>query len=166
MTSNNHFLGTPTSLVIAYLGHLIHFTYDPSANLLMLQMVPDVQCHYAFCAQVMSSAPCPPCPMPYYTQALQAYMACAPSSASAPFANSLTPTDLPNPPKFITTTNLTNMQHDLLQAHHHFGHAGFCNIQNWAPSIRVPGDSGYPDFFLEHFCLGFCIGTRFFVLSV
>jgi len=69
-TTNNHYLGTPTGLVIAYSSHLIHFPYDPLTNLPMLQTIPVVQHYYAFFTQTNLSAPHPLCPMPYYAQAL------------------------------------------------------------------------------------------------
>jgi len=120
VAANNHYLGTPTRLVIAYSGHLIHFPYDPSTNLTMLQTIPGVQCYYAFCAQVTSSTPCPPCPTLYYAQALWAYTACMHSSANILTNNLLTPNNPLDPPEFIATANLIDTQQDLLCAHHNF----------------------------------------------
>jgi len=74
------------------------------------------------------------CPSPSLTHSLlctstSSNTAHVPSGASAPSAYLLTLKDPPDPLEFVATANLINTKCDLLQAHHHFGHAG---CHNWA----------------------------------
>jgi len=131
----NHYIGTPTRLVLVYDGRLIHFPYNEALHLPVLKTTPGAQCYFAFCAQIKSSYMGIACPTPFYAQAFQASTAHAPRVRFDP---SLDP-DLPDDqahhmdtPVFQDTTSLSTARWDLLHAHHHFGHVGFCDIQQWA----------------------------------
>jgi len=74
----NHYLGTPTGLVLVYDGHLIHFLYNEASHLPVLKTMPGTQHYFAFCAQINSSYTSTAHPTPFYAQAFRAYAACAP----------------------------------------------------------------------------------------
>jgi len=97
---------------------------------------------------------------------VQAFCAYTPGTPRVHFDTSLNPIppedwNHAEPLEFQDTTSLLASPQDLLHAHHHFGHVGFCDIQQWAqdgkyclviivPCFVLPVNMGKPARSLIH----------------